>query len=187
MRSRTPLIPRVTRRHLRKGLGSANLSPISLTCPHLCHLSGSQSGEASSFVRRLDCLTVLFPNPVLQIYPRLVPFLILRRLMRHSLVAFVCVLALPPITHAAPGAVRCGKVLDVRSGQMLTDQVVLFDVGGTITSIGSSSSLKLPGGIIPVDLSHATCLPDLIDLHTHLTRDPTGNGYAGLGISIPRE
>jgi len=107
--------------------------------------------------------------------------------MRHSLVAFVCVLALPPITHAAPGAVRCGKVLDVRSGQTLTDQVVLFDVGGTITSIGSSSSLKLPGGIIPVDLSHATCLPGLIDVHTHLTGDPTGNGYAGLGISIPRE
>jgi imidazolonepropionase-like amidohydrolase len=107
--------------------------------------------------------------------------------MRHSLVAFVCVLALSPITYAAPGAVRCGKLLDVRSGQMLTDQVVLFDAGGTITSIGSSSSIKLPGGITAVDLSHATCLPGLIDVHTHLTGDPTGNGYAGLGISIPRE
>jgi imidazolonepropionase-like amidohydrolase len=30
-------------------------------------------------------------------------------------------------------------------------------------------------------------LPGLIDVHTHLTSDPTNNGYAGLGVSVPRE
>jgi imidazolonepropionase-like amidohydrolase len=70
---------------------------------------------------------------------------------------------------------------------MLTDQIVLFDATGTITSLGAAFSTKLPSGVTPIDLSNATCLPGLIDVHTHLTLDPSNNGYAGLGISIPHE
>jgi imidazolonepropionase-like amidohydrolase len=107
--------------------------------------------------------------------------------MRHSLFAVVCVLTLSPIVSAAPGAVRCGKLLDVRSGQIRSDQLVVFDANGTITSVDSFASAKLPAGVSAIDLSNATCLPGLIDVHTHLTSDPSATGYAGLGISIPRE
>jgi imidazolonepropionase-like amidohydrolase len=107
--------------------------------------------------------------------------------MRHSLFALICILSFSAASHAAPGAVRCGKLLDVRSGQMLTDQVVFFDASGTITSVGPSLTSKLPAGVSAIDLSNATCLPGLIDVHTHLTGEPTNNGYTGLGISIPRE
>jgi len=107
--------------------------------------------------------------------------------MRYFLGAFVGILLLSPITCAAPGAVRCGKLLDVRSGQMLSDQVVVFDANGTITYVGSFASAKLPSGVAAIDLSHDTCLPGLIDVHTHLTSDPSASGYAGLGISVPRE
>jgi imidazolonepropionase-like amidohydrolase len=91
------------------------------------------------------------------------------------------------ISSAAPGAVRCGKLLDVRSGRMLADQLVVFDDSGEITAVGSAASTRAPAGITPVDLSSATCLPGLIDVHTHITGDPTGNGYQALGISVPRE
>ena len=101
-----------------------------------------------------------------------------------GLIAVLC-LATGPAVFAAPGALRCGKLLDVRTGKLLPDQTVVFDDSGTITAVGSSPAL--PTGVTAMDLSHSTCLPGLIDVHTHLTADPTDNGYAGLGISVPRE
>jgi imidazolonepropionase-like amidohydrolase len=106
--------------------------------------------------------------------------------MRKVLFGSVCLFVFSSVTHAAPGAVRCGKLLDVRSGRMLNDQVISFDANGLITAIGSAGASS-SGGVGVVDLSNATCLPGLIDMHTHLTSNPTDAGYASLGISIPRE
>jgi imidazolonepropionase-like amidohydrolase len=104
--------------------------------------------------------------------------------MRKWIIALVLLLTRAFAATAAPGgAVRCGKLLDVRSGQLLTDQVVTFDENGVISSVTPASSAS--GSVI--DLSKATCLPGLIDVHTHITSEPTQNGYAGLGVSIPRQ
>jgi imidazolonepropionase-like amidohydrolase len=107
--------------------------------------------------------------------------------MRKFLFVIFCAFSFSPMAFSAPGAVRCGKLLDVRSGRTLTDQIVVFDDNGTIIAVGPVASTKVPGGAVPVDLSNATCLPGLIDVHTHLTFDPANNSYAGLGISVPRE
>ncbi len=107
--------------------------------------------------------------------------------MRRILLVLFFTSILSPLAYSAPGAVRCGKLLDVRSGQVLSDQMVVFDATGTITSVGSFTSTKLPSGVTAIDLSSATCLPGLIDVHTHLTGEPTHSGYASLGISIPRQ
>ncbi len=107
--------------------------------------------------------------------------------MRQSLRVCVLMLLAAPAVFAAPGAVRCGKLLDVRSGRVLLDQLVVFDATGSITAVGAAASTHLPEGVTPFDLSAATCLPGLIDVHTHLTGEPTLNGYAGLGVSIPRQ
>jgi imidazolonepropionase-like amidohydrolase len=101
-------------------------------------------------------------------------------------IAVLCLLAAPGL-RAAPGAVRCGKLLDVRAGKILTDQTVVFDEKGVITAIGATNAIAIPQGAVPIDLSAATCLPGLIDVHTHLTSDPKDSGYAGLGVSVPRE
>jgi len=97
----------------------------------------------------------------------------------------VLLLAVAPGAMAVPGAVRCGKLLDVRTGKLLTDQTVVFDDQGTITAVGAN--VTLPAGVTPIDLSRETCLPGLIDVHTHLTSDPANSGYASLGVSAPQE
>ena len=107
--------------------------------------------------------------------------------MRKFLLAVLALAAVSPLARAAPGAVRCGKLLDVRSGRTLVDQVIVFDADGTITAVGPAGSPLAPGGVTMLDLSSATCLPGLIDVHTHLTVDPSASGYQGLGISVPRE
>src|SRR5215472_14743108 len=98
--------------------------------------------------------------------------------------AVLC-LVFAPAVLSAPGAVRCGKLLDVPTGKLLADQTIVFDDRGSITSVGSNPTL--PAGVTAIDLSGATCLPGLIDVHTHLTSDPSYNGYAGLGVSVPKE
>jgi len=83
-------------------------------------------------------------------------------------------------------AIHAGRLLDVKSGKLLSDQTIVIE-DGKIARVGSSSELKVPEDAMLIDLSNATVLPGLIDAHTHLTADLTSIGYEGLGISIPRE
>lgn len=81
-------------------------------------------------------------------------------------------------------AIRAGRLLDVRTGQLRTNVLILVREG-RIVAVGEN--LRLPADARVIDLSRATVLPGLIDLHTHLTSDPHLFGYRGLGRSIPRE
>jgi len=67
-------------------------------------------------------------------------------------------------------ALRCGRLLDVRSGALLRDQVVVVS-GDRIVGVGPAASTPVPAGAEVIDLSGATVLPGLIDAHTHLVDD----------------
>jgi len=84
--------------------------------------------------------------------------------------------------------IRAGKLIDVRTGRVLTDQAILIQ-GDLIKEVGPAGQVSqhAPAGARVIDLSGKTVLPGLIDCHTHLTFDPTSLGYEALGISIPRE
>jgi imidazolonepropionase-like amidohydrolase len=87
--------------------------------------------------------------------------------------------------QAAPDAIHCGSLLDVRAGRLIEDQVIAWNKDGVIIYAGPAG--LSPDSITPIDLSGLTCLPGLIDVHTHITSDPQNSGYKGLGISAPRE
>jgi len=63
---------------------------------------------------------------------------------------------------------RCGRLLDVRSGSLLPDQVVVV-FGNRIAAVGPAAAVEIPANATVIDLSQATVLPGLIDVHTHLT------------------
>src|ERR1700734_916261 len=76
----------------------------------------------------------------------------------------------PPVTY-----VRAGKLLDVRSGKMLTDQVIVIR-GEKIERVAAAAQVQIPSGANVVDLTRATVLPGLIDAHTHIFLSGEDNG-----------
>jgi len=114
---------------------------------------------------------------------------------RWSLVLLLCgILAgvggaqAPKAAAPAEIAIRAGKVLDVRTGNYLSDQIIWIE-GDRIKAIGKAVDLlsQVPAAAKTINLSNSTVLPGLIDCHTHLTYTPDMAGPAGLHISYPRQ
>lgn len=76
---------------------------------------------------------------------------------------------------ASPEYVRAGKLLDVRTGKILDNQILV--IRGTRIDHIASTSESIPAGAKVVDLSHATVLPGLIDCHTHIMLADTDNSH----------
>jgi imidazolonepropionase-like amidohydrolase len=68
--------------------------------------------------------------------------------------------------------VKAGRLLDPRSGNVLSPAAVLIE-NGKIKEVGSPSNVQAhaPAGAKAIDLGAATLLPGLIDSHTHLVMD----------------
>ena len=82
-------------------------------------------------------------------------------------------------------AVHAGHLLDVKSGKLLADQVLVIE-NGKIVSSSAAAQAKIASDALRIELPNSTVLPGLIDAHTHLTMDPKF-GYETLAISAPRE
>jgi imidazolonepropionase-like amidohydrolase len=83
-----------------------------------------------------------------------------------AVVLVAVVLALSVRSAADPPVVvRAARMLDVESGRMLADAVVVVE-GEWIAAVNPA---ELPEGAEVIDLGDRTLLPGLIDLHVHLT------------------
>jgi imidazolonepropionase-like amidohydrolase len=101
--------------------------------------------------------------------------------------AFLLAVQLTPLATAqeADLYVKAGKLLNVRSGALLTDQVLQVR-DERVIRIGSITKVLIPDDATVVDLTGYTVLPGLIDVHTHLTSSGKVHGYEKLGLSVPR-
>ncbi len=70
---------------------------------------------------------------------------------------------LPAEPKPAKLAIRAGRLIDVRTGNVRTDAIILVE-NGKIASISND----IPAGIPLIDLSNRTVLPGFIDCHVHL-------------------
>src|SRR6185312_942398 len=70
--------------------------------------------------------------------------------------------------------VTADRMLDVTTGRMVEHPQITI-TNGRISAVGSGGSV--PAGARHIDLPGLTLLPGLIDMHVHLTSDPTFSGY----------
>src|SRR5947209_14778946 len=80
--------------------------------------------------------------------------------------------------------VHPGRLLDVRTGKVLTNQAIVIQ-DDKIERVAPASEIQASANATVIDLPNATVLPGLIDAHTHLTYNPQF-GYESLCISVPQ-
>jgi imidazolonepropionase-like amidohydrolase len=82
--------------------------------------------------------------------------------------------------------IRAGHVLNVRKGELRANQAIVIE-GDKIVQIAPSNEIIAAAADTTIDLTNATLLPGLIDMHTHLTFELSSLSYEGLKISTARE
>jgi imidazolonepropionase-like amidohydrolase len=98
-----------------------------------------------------------------------------------STLAALALLAASTSLHAAT-VVTAAHMLDPVKGVMVDNPVVVIGDNGRVLSLtsGDGARPEIPANAKRVDMGNVTILPGLIDMHVHLTSDPTLSGYQGL-------
>jgi imidazolonepropionase-like amidohydrolase len=98
-----------------------------------------------------------------------------RALISVLVASLFSLFATKPLAAQSPAPttlVKAGRLLDPRTGNILSPAAVLIE-NGKIKEVGGPSRVQAdaPAGFKTIDLGSATLLPGLIDSHTHLLLD----------------
>jgi imidazolonepropionase-like amidohydrolase len=103
----------------------------------------------------------------------------------HGSVLALCMAAMSSVVAAqsTTQVLSAERMLDVRTGQMLSKPRILIRDGRIIEVTGNGALINAPADAKRIDLPGMTLLPGLIDMHTHLDSDPLYGGYTYLQYS----
>lgn len=91
-----------------------------------------------------------------------------------SVIIILAISCLAPLASAQPYAIKADRMLDVRTGKIISPAVIVIEQG-KIKAINPRSMSK---DMEIIELGDRTLLPGLIDTHTHITGDFfTGNAW----------
>jgi imidazolonepropionase-like amidohydrolase len=95
-----------------------------------------------------------------------------------AVIGFAAILGSTTSAADAPGsaavALHCGHLIDTANGKLLGDTTIVIENGRVRDVLQGSQT---PPGARAIDLATETCMPGLIDAHTHLTGQTSPSQY----------
>ena len=107
--------------------------------------------------------------------------------MKKTVLAISLGLAcLASVNTYATTYVSAKAMVDVNSGKLIKSPLISIE-NGQITAVQTNTQPSLKDGDKHIQLLELTLVPGLMDMHVHLTSDPTVPRSARIGQSVPRK
>jgi imidazolonepropionase-like amidohydrolase len=103
--------------------------------------------------------------------------------LKLTVAALVTLATLSVSVFAAPTALQCARLIDVKTLNVLNERTIIVD-GKKILRI--DNGYTQPAGATVIDLKQHTCMPGLMDMHVHLSLSTTRNtNMESVGFNPP--